>query len=143
MADMNATEAGSSLGQTPQSHRAAARPTLPLWVPPVCAVMFGAAVVLQDPDDAMPGLTAPLIGLALALGAYALVAGIRARQGTRRRVSPGAWIGAVVGAATFSASSLNSSSTSGLGWVYLAAGVGVAGIVWCRLHRNGRVVDRS
>lgn len=107
---------------------------MPFWVPPVYAAMFGAAVVLQDPDDGMPGLTAPLIGLALALGAYPLVAGARARAGTRRRVSPRTWIAAVVGAAAFSSSSLN--STSALRWLYLTAGVVVAGIVRYRLRRN-------
>jgi hypothetical protein len=39
----------------------------------------------------MPVLVGPLTGLALALGAYALVAGTRARQDTRRR-RVSAWV---------------------------------------------------
>ncbi|WP_150130381.1 hypothetical protein [Streptomyces sp. 150FB] len=133
---MDAAETGSSLGQARWSHRDSARPPLPLWAPPVCAVMFGAAVVLQAPDDGMPGLTASLISLVLALGAYALIAGIRARQGTRRRVSPWAQAAAVAGAVALSTSSLNSTGTSGLRWFHVALGVVVAGVVRYRLRRN-------
>lgn len=106
--------------------------------------MFGAAVALQTPRDGMPGLTAPLVGLVLALGAYALVTGVRARQGTpKRRVSPAALAATATGVAAFSTSSLNSTSTSDLRWLYLAAGVVVAGIVWYRLQRNAPGSARS
>lgn len=106
MAPMDAAETRSNLGPARRSHDASARPPLPLWVPPVCAVMFGAAVALQTPRDGMPGLTAPLVGLVLALGAYALVTGVRARQGTpKRRVSPAALAATATGVTAFSTSS--------------------------------------
>ncbi|MEW1862719.1 MULTISPECIES: hypothetical protein [unclassified Streptomyces] len=141
---MDAAETRSNLGPARRSHDASARPPLPLWVPPVCAVMFGAAVALQTPRDGMPGLTAPLVGLVLALGAYALVTGVRARQGTpKRRVSPAALAATATGVTAFSTSSLNSTSTSDLRWLYLAAGVVVAGIVWYRLQRNAPGSARS
>ncbi|MET9534183.1 hypothetical protein ABZY02_27075 [Streptomyces sp. NPDC006649] len=136
---MDAAEAGSSLGQTRHIDRASARPPLPRWVPPVCGVMFGAAVVLQGPNGGMSGLTAPLIGLALALGAYALIVAIRARQGAPRRPGSAApWITTVVAAGALSTSSLNSSNTSELRWLYVASGAVVAGIVWYRLQRKAR-----
>ncbi|QCN89218.1 hypothetical protein DDJ31_33175 [Streptomyces griseoviridis] len=147
MTDMDAAEARSSLGQTHQSHpphRAVARPPLPVWVPPSCAVLFGAAVALQAPQNGMPGLTSALIGLALAIGAYALVTVVRGRQGARRRsASKWGWTAAVVCATALSTSSLTGADASEPRWLYVASGVAVAGIVWYRLQRNAPVGNRS
>jgi hypothetical protein len=106
--------------------------------------MFGAAVALQAPHDGVPGLTAPLVGLALALAAYALAAGLGAPRGTRRRrASAGALTAAVAGAALFSTSSLHSTGTSDARWLYVASGVVVAGAVWYRLHAKARGRNRG
>jgi len=132
---VDATEAKDSLGQAGWCGTAPARPPLPVWVPPVCAVMYGVGVALQAPGDAEPGLTAPLIGLALALCAYALLRGIRARQGVPRR-SPAPWsrVAVVVIVPAFHYYALNSAAD--LRWLYIALGVAVAGIVWYRLQKK-------
>lgn len=141
MAGMDTAEAASSLGQAHRSPRARGSRPLDGWVPPLCAVMFGAAVALQGPSDTGLGLMYPLIGLALAIGAWALIASNRARRGIRRPRSR-AWIPvvAVVGAGVLSASSPD--GTSGLGRLYVLLGVAVAGVVWFRLRREAGT-DRS
>lgn len=136
MADMDAAEASSNLGQAHRSHPTSAAP-LPGWVPPVCAVMFGVAVALQGPRDAGLGLAYPLAGLALALGAWALIANIRARQGARRPHGR-TWVPVVVGVGVIAASHSVHIATSELRWLYIAMGVAVAGVVLSRLQKEGR-----
>ncbi|MEU7279186.1 hypothetical protein AB0A69_10465 [Streptomyces sp. NPDC045431] len=135
---MDAEEARNSLEQARRSYSASVRPPLPAWAPPVCGAMYGAAVALvgQAPGNGWVRLAATLIGLALALGAWAVVVGIRARQGVRGLRGPARRTQAalVAGAAAFLVSALN--STPELRWLYVAMGVAVAGLAWYLLQRK-------
>jgi hypothetical protein len=138
MATMDAEEARSSLEQARRSYSTSVRPPLPSWAPPLCAVMFGSAVALagQAPSNGWMRLAITLIGLALALGAWKIIAGIRTRQGMRGLQGPARRTQAtlVAGAAAFLVSALN--STPELRWLYVAMGIAVAGIAWYLLQRK-------
>ncbi|MFE1057050.1 hypothetical protein [Streptomyces rochei] len=135
---MDAEEARSSLEQARLSYTASVRPPLPAWMPPVCAVMFGTAVALagQAPSNGWVRLATTLVGVALALGSWSLIASARARQGMRGLRGPARRTQAtlVAGAAAFLVSALN--STPELRWLYVAMGVAVAAISWYLLQRK-------
>ncbi|WP_328306456.1 hypothetical protein OG432_00295 [Streptomyces sp. NBC_00442] len=122
------------------AHDAASQPLLPEWTPPVCAILFGVAVALQAPGaDLGPGLTDPIIGLALALGAWWILTAARARSGVRRRREPSWWVTATA-VVCISDPSTFFHSTAVLRWLYLAMGIGVTGLVWYRLHKPTKSV---
>lgn len=134
---MDATETKNSLGHADRPHSEPAHPPLPVWVPPVCAVLFGAGVALQAANDARPGLMAPFLGLALALAGWALLRVVRSRQGVPRR-NPVPWlrVAAVVIVPALHYYALQ--STADLHWLYNTLGVAVAGFLWYRLQRKPR-----
>lgn len=140
VATMDAEEARSSLEQARLSYAASVSPPLPAWMPPVCAAMFGAAVALagQAPGNGWFRLAATLAGLALALGSWALIAGVRARQGVRGLRGPARRARAtlVAGGAAFLVSALN--GTPELRWLYVALGVAVAAFSWHQLRRQAQ-----
>ncbi|MEW2346645.1 hypothetical protein [Streptomyces sp. NPDC006684] len=113
------------------ARHASRRPPLPGWVPPVCAVLFGTALALQYPGALGASLAAPLIGLALALTAWALLTRVRARRGIPRRGVP-AWALSVTAACA--ALALDSADTAHSGAIHLAAGAFAAVLVWYRLR---------
>lgn len=132
MPDMDAAHASSNLSREGRADGASVPLRLPVWVPPVCALMLGAGMALQTPHDGNPRLefSLALVGLALGVAAYALLACVRARRGIRRRRPSAALLAVyVVCAANFPGSRI-----SHLPWFYIACGTVTTAVVWYRLQ---------
>jgi len=137
---MDADEARNDLEQARRSYSASVRPPLPLWVPPACGLMVGAAVALAGlaPASIWWRLAAVAAAVGLAVLARALVLGIRARQGVRGLRGPVLRTQAtlIVTAAAFLVSALG--STAEIRWLYVAMGAVIAVVVWAMLQRKVR-----
>ena len=137
---MDAESARHDLEQARRSYDASARPRLPRWAPPVCALLVGAAIALAGagPTTGWLKLVTVAAGVLCALTAGRLLLRIRSRQGINGLRGPAREKWRTVGMCCIAIVVSALASSPDTRWIYAGLGIAVGVYTWVALQKQVR-----
>jgi hypothetical protein len=137
---MDSQQARNDLEQAQRSYGDSVLPPLPRWVPPVCGLLLAGAIALAGlgPASIWWRLAAIAGGVLLAVLAWTVVKGVRARQGIRGIRGPARRTVATLATSAVAYFVCVLNATPETRWLFFALGAATGVITWVMLRKKVR-----